>query len=154
MSPYDVALQRLRDSGHRITDARRAVLRCLYDAGGHLTSSDVIEQVVSRDDRISRASVFRALELLTTLALIRPTFLEARTPTYVLMSSEGHHAHILCTGCGNVIELEECIADGFEGEMALRHGVRLTGHLLEFYGLCERCLHTPPAEENPALQDD
>ena len=44
-------------------------------------------------------SVFRTLDLLTRLAILRPTFLLGRAPVYVLMSAEGHHAHIVCPRC-------------------------------------------------------
>jgi Fur family transcriptional regulator, ferric uptake regulator len=132
-------LQKLRDAGYKITNARLAVLTVLHESDGHLTSAEVLARVDALDPSIGRASVFRALELLTGLSIIRPTYIQTRTPAFVLLSQEGHHAHIICTNCSQIIELAECYADDLIGELETRHGMRLTGHLLEFYGKCEAC---------------
>ncbi len=130
---------RLRDAGHKLTNARLTVLNVLEDSGGHITSGEVLERVNAVDSSIGRASVFRTLDLLTSLSIIRPTYLHSSlTPTYVLMP-DGHHHHIICTNCNREIEFEECALAGVEESLEKRLGVKLTGHLLEFYGLCDRC---------------
>src|SRR5688572_26665396 len=130
---------RMRDAGHKLTNARLTVLNVLEDSGGHITSAEVLERVNAVDSSIGRASVFRTLDLLTSLSIIRPTYLHTSlTPTYVLMP-DGHHHHIICTNCNRVIEFEECALGNVEAKLEERLGVKLTGHLLEFYGLCDRC---------------
>jgi Fur family transcriptional regulator, ferric uptake regulator len=131
---------RMRDAGHKLTNARLTVLGVLEDSGGHITSAEVLERVNAVDPSIGRASVFRTLDLLTSLSIIRPTYLHTSlTPTYVLMP-DGHHHHIICTNCNRVIEFEECALGNVEAKLEERLGVKLTGHLLEFYGLCDHCL--------------
>lgn len=130
---------RLRDAGHKLTNARLTVLQVIEESGGHITSAEVLEQVNQVDPSIGRASVFRTLDLLTSLSIIRPTYLHSSiTPTYVLLP-DGHHHHIICTNCNRVIEFEDCGLSGIEGKLEDRFHVKLTGHLLEFYGICERC---------------
>ncbi|GAB4482993.1 MAG: Fur family transcriptional regulator [Anaerolineae bacterium] len=150
MLSLDAALQRIREAGYKITGARRVVLEVLHEQGGHLTSAEVLEHVEARDPAISRASVFRALELLTSLAIIRPTFLEPRTPTYVLMSAEGHHSHIICTRCSRVIELTNCYLDEIVPQLQALYGMQLTGHLVEFYGICAACAGAAAPLDPPA----
>jgi Fur family transcriptional regulator, ferric uptake regulator len=139
MPGLETALQKLRDAGYKITNARRAVLSTLHENGGHLTSAEVIEHVETDDPAIGRASIFRTLELLTNLAIIRPTYVNPTTPTYILMGQEGHHSHIICTRCDRLIELDECHVDQMMVEIETQHHIRLTGHLVEFYGICEKC---------------
>ena len=139
MTELDAALQRLRDAGYKITGARRAVLNVLHESGGHITSSDIIKRVKAHDPAVGRASVFRTLELLTDLSLIRPTYVESRALSYVLLSTEGHHAHIICSNCKLVIELDDCHAVQLLLELEDRYNFRISGHLWEFYGLCETC---------------
>jgi len=132
--------QKLRDAGHKLANARLAVLQALEDSGGHITSAEVLSRVDAIDPSIGRASVFRTLDLLTGLAIIRPTYIgTSMTPTYVLLP-EGHHHHIICTNCNRVIEFDECGLEAIAAELERRLGVRLTGHLLEFYGLCDQCV--------------
>lgn len=138
-SMVDAALGRLREAGYRITNARRTVLEVLCQDDAHLTSADVLEQVEARDESIGRASVFRTLELLTELGIIRPTFLDPRTPNYIVMPADGHHAHIVCPQCNRVIELGDCEIEALIQRIAANHGVEITGHLLELYGKCPDC---------------
>ena len=131
---------RLREAGHKLTNARLTVLNVLENNDGHLTSAEVLEQVDNIDPSIGRASVFRTLDLLTSLSIIRPTYMNSSmTPTYVLMP-DGHHHHIVCTNCNRIIEFENCGLGTIAAELEERLHVKLTGHLLEFYGLCDKCL--------------
>jgi Fur family ferric uptake transcriptional regulator len=130
---------RLREAGHKLTNARLTVLNVLENNDGHLTSAEVLEQVDQIDPSIGRASVFRTLDLLTSLSIIRPTYMNSSmTPTYVLMP-DGHHHHIVCTNCNRIIEFENCGLGTIAAELEERLHVKLTGHLLEFYGLCDKC---------------
>jgi Fur family ferric uptake transcriptional regulator len=131
--------QRLRDAGYKLTNARLTVLSALEGADGHITSTELLERVNQLDESIGRASVFRTLDLFTQLNLIRPTYIDSSvTPTYVLMP-DGHHHHIICTNCNRVIEFENCGLENLTQELERKLHVHLTGHLLEFYGVCDDC---------------
>ncbi|MBL8118735.1 MAG: transcriptional repressor [Anaerolineae bacterium] len=131
---------RLREAGHKLTNARLTVLKVLEESDGHITSAEVLEKVAQIDSSIGRASVFRTLDLFTSLSIIRPTYINSSvTPTYVMMP-DGHHHHIVCTNCNRVIEFENCGLSAITAELEARLHVKLTGHLLEFYGLCDKCI--------------
>jgi Fur family ferric uptake transcriptional regulator len=131
--------KKLRDAGHKLTNARLAVLQAIEEHGGHITSTEVLDAVSRLAPEVGRASIFRTLDLLTRMAIVRPTYIDSSiTPSYVLMP-DGHHHHIICTSCSRVIEFEDCHLAHLEQELEARLNVQLTGHLLEFYGICERC---------------
>ncbi len=135
--------QRLREAGHKLTRARLTVLEAIEALGGHVTSAEVLDEVARRDESIGRASVFRTLDLLTTLGIVRPTYIEtSQTPTYVMMP-EGHHHHIICTACNRVIEFDDCGLSQLEKTLEERLNVSIEGHLLEFYGICDTCQPDP-----------
>jgi Fe2+ or Zn2+ uptake regulation protein len=132
-------LQRLRDAGYKITNARKTVLTALEQGGGHMTSAQVLEAVAQIDPAIGRASVFRTLETLSRLSIIRPTFVDGSgAPVFVLLP-DGHHHHIVCTSCGTVTEFEDCGLDQLAARLSANTGIQIAGHLLEFYGLCSGC---------------
>ena len=140
-------IAKLKGAGYKLTNARRTVLNVLETHDGHLTSAEVLEAVEHQDSSIGRASVFRTLDLLTQLAIIRPTYIgSSMTPTYVLLP-EGHHHHIICVNCNRVIEFEDCGLDVLTRRLQEEYNVQLTGHLLEFYGRCENC-QLIPTEDN------
>ncbi|MCL4252774.1 MAG: transcriptional repressor [Anaerolineae bacterium] len=132
-------LDRLRDAGYKLTNARTIVLNVIETHEGHMTSAEILDAVAVRDSSIGRASVFRTLDLLTRLAIIRPTYTSgSATPNYVLMP-DGHHHHIVCVQCHQTIEFEDCGLATLGERLEDEFGVKLTGHLLEFYGVCGTC---------------
>lgn len=141
--PLSSRAQRLRDGGHKLTKARLTILNILEAHNGHLTSAQVLDETERVAPEIGRASVFRALDLFTQLSIIRPTYIsDSTTPTYVLLPN-GHHHHIICTNCNQVIEFDECHLEPLARELERTLNVQLTGHLLEFYGLCAACSAAP-----------
>jgi Fur family ferric uptake transcriptional regulator len=138
----------LKHAGYKLTNARLRVLEALHMLGGHVTSSQVIEAVSQLDSAIGRASVFRTLDLLTRLGVVRPTYVESSlTPSYVLMA-DGHHHHIVCIHCSRVFEFDDCGLDEIAKKLEERLKVKLMGHLLEFYGTCADCSNAPVADED------
>jgi Fur family ferric uptake transcriptional regulator len=139
MSDSSKRLQRVRDAGFKITHARQTVLQALEHGGGHMTSAQVLDAVAARDSGIGRASVFRTLDMLSRLSLIRPTFVEGSSAPVFVLLPDGHHHHVVCTGCGTVIEFDDCGLDTLASELEAKTGIHIIGHLLEFYGLCADC---------------
>ncbi len=136
-SPY---IQRLKQAGYRLTKARLTVLGVLESEHGHITSSDVLAKVEQINPSIGRASVFRTLDLFTQLGIIRPTYIDTSlTPTYVMMHG-GHHHHVICTSCNRFIEFDDCGLEALTQNLEQTLGAKISGHLLEFYGVCASCL--------------
>ncbi|NPV08036.1 MAG: transcriptional repressor [Anaerolineae bacterium] len=131
--------ERLRQAGHRVTGARVAVLEAMQEAppGQHFRPGQLLRLGRRRHRGLSRATVYRTLELLTSLGLLRPIYLGHADRCYI-RSDEGHH-HVICSGCGRVVGFEECVTKELEGRLARRLGFAIQGHLLEFYGLCGAC---------------
>ena len=129
--------QRIQTAGFKLTLPRQAVLEVLESSDGHLTSAEVLERAQAIYPSLGRATVYRTLELLTTLGVVRPIFLGERGLCLTL--AEGGHHHLVCSDCGTVIEFDECTVGELEQELSQRLNFQIRGHLLEFYGLCAQC---------------
>lgn len=139
MSQHSPYVQRLRKAGYKLTQARLTVLEILEAEHGHITSSDILAQVNEINPSIGRASIFRTLDLFTQLGIIRPTYISTSlTPTYVMMH-EGHHHHVICTNCNRVLEFDDCGLETLTQTLEKTLNVKISGHLLEFYGVCASC---------------
>ena len=144
-------IQRLKQAGYRLTQARLTVLDVLESEHGHITSADVLEKVEGINKAIGRASVFRTLDLFTQLGIIRPTYIDTSlTPTYVMMHG-GHHHHVICTECKRFFEFDDCGMEALTRNLEETLDMRISGHLLEFYGICAAC-QTQSAEKAKAEQ--
>lgn len=128
---------RLRESGHRLTPQRELVLAAV-ETLGHATPDQVYAEVRTKSTAINLSTVYRTLELLDGLGLIRHAHLTDRAPTY--HSASGHeHSHLVCRGCDAVTSIGRSAMEGALGGVVAEHGfVPDYGHLTVF-GLCRDC---------------
>ena len=133
------ALERaLRARGYRLTAARRAILAALAAAGEHPTADALAAAVHQAAPGVGRMTVYRTLDLLCDLGLLRPVYQGTGAAHYVLLL-DGHHHHLVCSRCRRVIEFDDCALGELAETVARRYGFVVEGHLLEFYGRCAEC---------------
>lgn len=130
-------LQRLRKAGYKVTPPRMAVLEVIQREGEHLNPHEILAQARTIHPAIGRATVYRTLELLTQLGIVRPIYVGEGGPTYI--RTEGGHHHLVCSQCGRIEDFDECVAGQMVQDLSARFGFRITSHLLEFYGICTEC---------------
>lgn len=136
-------VHRLRDAGYKITPPRLAVLEVIQREDEHLNPNEILAQAQAIHPQTGRATVYRTLELLTNLGIVRPIYVGDSGPTYI--RAEGGHHHLVCSRCGRILDFEQCVADSMERELEARFGFQIKSHLLEFYGLCAVCRDDIPA---------
>ncbi|MCW2710418.1 MAG: transcriptional repressor, partial [Marmoricola sp.] len=95
-------------------------------------------EVRTHSESINLSTVYRTLELLDDLGLIRHAHLTDRAPTY--HSARGHeHAHLICRSCQKVISIGLDEMEQALGGLAGQHGFSPDyGHLTVF-GTCVEC---------------
>lgn len=130
-------LEILRNAGYKITPARVAVVETIQQEGEHLHPAEILATAKKRYPALGRATVYRTLELLTQLGVVRPIYVGEEGPTYI-RSSGGHH-HLVCSRCGLIQDFDHCTSDEIAHELAERYDFTISSHLLEFYGLCANC---------------
>ena len=128
---------RLRERGLRLTPQRQLILQAV-EALHHATPDEVLAHVRSQVSSVNASTVYRTLEVLEELGLVRHTHLSDRAPTY--HSTRGHeHFHLVCRGCHKVISIDAEEAAPFVESLATLHAFSPDlGHLTVF-GLCHDC---------------
>lgn len=124
--------------GYRLTGPRRAVADLIAEQTGHFTASELEGVVHDRRLGISRATLFRALELLTELGVVERLDLPTGEHAYV-PCARPHHHHVICSRCGRTAEAEDCGVADAVAEISRRTGFRIDSHRLELFGLCRHC---------------
>jgi Fur family transcriptional regulator, ferric uptake regulator len=129
--------ERLRASGHRLTPQRELVLAAV-DTLGHATPDEVYAEVRQHSESINLSTIYRTLELLNELGLIRHAHITDRAPTY--HSATGHeHAHFVCRTCKKMISVGRDEMEQALGDLAAKHEFSPDyGHLTVF-GTCADC---------------
>ncbi len=128
---------RLRSSGYRLTPQREIILRAVQRLS-HATPDEVLVEVRRESSAVNLSTVYRTLEVLEELGLIRHAHLSDRAPTY--HSVGGHeHFHLVCRNCGRITSVDPEVASGFVGRLGGEYGfVPDLGHLTVF-GECVEC---------------
>jgi Fe2+ or Zn2+ uptake regulation protein len=128
----------LDDAGYRLTGRRREVAELIAAREGHFTAADLILDADSRRLGIGRATIFRALELLTELKLLERLDLPEGERAYVTCEPSHHH-HVVCSSCGRVRVVQDHGLQEAIEEIARHTGYAIDSHRLELYGHCPRC---------------
>jgi Fur family ferric uptake transcriptional regulator len=130
--------EQLKKAGYKLTPARQAVIEVLEThTGGHLSHGQILEEGQKIYPRLSRATVYRTMELLVKLRLVRSLYLN--DPTQRFVSATGGHHHLVCASCGKIFEFDHCTVDQLAIELSKKYDFQIFSHLLEFHGLCETC---------------
>lgn len=127
----------LRARGYRLTPQRELILDAV-DELGHATPDEVLTHVQARVSSLNASTVYRTLEVLEELGVVRHAHLSDRAPTYH-STTDHEHFHLKCRNCGRVISVAPEEAAPLTGRLARDHGFVVdVGHLTVF-GHCQEC---------------
>lgn len=129
--------EKLKKAGYKLTPARLAVVEVLESNPEHLSHNQILVEGQKIYRKLSRATVYRTMDLLVELKLLRPLYLN--DPTQRFVSAAGGHHHLICTNCNTIYEFDHCTVDQLSKELAERYHFQIRNHLLEFQGLCQNC---------------
>src|SRR6266536_879884 len=106
----------LRKRGYRLTPQRFMILSVIQEAEEHLSIDQITERVQKRNPYVSLSTIYRTLELLRELGLVRENHLPGEQPRYEAAESTAHH-HLVCRGCRTVIHLEDTLLGNLHEEL-------------------------------------
>jgi Fur family ferric uptake transcriptional regulator len=130
----------IRESGHKLTPQRRAVIKVMAASQDHVTPDDLYDKSRRVNPAIGRVTVYRTLDLLNELGLLCRVHGENGCRSYMLRKPLEHHHHLVCSSCGRVVDFTNCNLDEMEKTLSEESGFAIKGHLLEFYGVCRSCI--------------
>jgi Fur family ferric uptake transcriptional regulator len=128
----------LREHGYKLTPQRRAVVAAIAASPDHLTPNDLYQKVHRDHPALGLTTVYRTLEILGKLELICELHAGGSCRSYTTGAPEHHH-HIICSGCGEVVDFSGYDLSPLEERLSRETGFEIEGHLLEFTGRCRRC---------------
>jgi Fur family ferric uptake transcriptional regulator len=128
----------LQENGHRLTPQRMLVIEALHNSDKHISAEEIYRQLHDRYPYANISTVYRTLELLRKLDLVTETdFGEGRVRYHV--ADKGHHHHLVCHGCGKIIDLDESVLYPLKGTVLQKYGFDADLKHVAISGECSAC---------------
>ena len=130
----------LKNAGLKITIPRLKILQILEKQVDerHLTAEMVYKILISENEEIGLATVYRVLTQFEAAGIVTRHHFEGGNSIFELDTGD-HHDHILCMKCGKVDEFTDELIETRQQEVASKLGYELTDHGLYLYGFCPQC---------------
>jgi Fe2+ or Zn2+ uptake regulation protein len=135
-TPAHVANQ-IHERGFRLTAQRTAILNVLYDSSGHLSPSEIFNQLKNILSDATEPTVYRNLDFLCENGFIRATHAGSGRMEYEIVTHPHHH--LTCKNCGQESEIPHEQLQPLYDQLEQSSGYRLTENHLTFMGLCPHC---------------
>jgi Fur family ferric uptake transcriptional regulator len=137
---------RLREQGFRITQQRELVYEAVV-ALGHSTPDELLAAVTRQDPGINLSTIYRTLDVLEKVGLVRHSHIGHGSPTY---HSQDHplHLHLVCRSCGTVAEVPSAVASGLVGTLVDDHGFTPDMEHFAVPGVCRTCMGRDASERS------
>lgn len=134
------ALAALQAAGYRRGGARTAVVEALARHDCAVTALELEEELRRRKPAVGRASIYRALEQLERLGLLRRLEVSRGTAGYERVEPQGeHHHHAICRKCGRMVPFEDASLERAIKRVSDRVRFEVSEHDVVLRGLCPRC---------------
>ena len=126
-----------RLAGQRLTAQRLVLLELVQKTEGRLDVYEIYRRAKERNRKISLSTVYRALRLFTDLGIVDD--LQRDEHHYHAPKLSHEHHHLVCLGCGQVVEFESDLVDALKESVGSRHKFDVTRGEVHLSGYCERC---------------
>lgn len=131
--------EHLKRAGLKRTTQRDLILDVFLDTEGHVSSEDLYSIIKAKDPSVGSTTVYRTLKLLKDCGLARELeFHDGRT-LYEHEYKHTHHDHLICTGCGALIEFYSEEIEQLQDEIVRRYHFKSLHHSHRIFGICAEC---------------
>lgn len=128
--------QQLHQRGLRMTPQRQLVLDAVR-ALGHATPEQICARVQDVAPAVNITTVYRTLDLLERIGVVRHTHLGHGAPSY--SEQEHQHVHLVCHDCGSVVEVPTDLMDALAARLGAEEGFELDVTHVALSGRCRDC---------------
>ena len=128
----------LNASGMRFTNQRASILEIIRRGEGHLDADEVYRQAREKQPNLSLSTVYRTLRMFKELGLVKEVHFDESHHRYEVKAAHEHH-HLICLGCGKVIEFQYLLARYVKRNVAEAKDFDIVDTEIRMRGYCSEC---------------
>jgi Fur family ferric uptake transcriptional regulator len=129
----------ISNGGMKATRQREEIYNIFLSSPSHRNLAQIYARVAKANPTIGYTTVYRTLKLLTRLGLAEERKFTDGETRYEPIARGGHHDHLICLGCGKIIEFEDEAIEALQNRVADRYRFKIFHHRMELYGRCAEC---------------
>lgn len=129
----------LTQNGLKCTAQRKSIFEAVFSTHRHFDADGLVDILKERGNRISRATVYRTLDVLVKGQLVHALDLGESRKVYEHIAGHKHHDHLICVECGRTIEFDDSLIEQLQERVCESLKFRPQSHSLRIFGKCENC---------------
>ena len=122
-----------RNEGLRLTRQMQAVWDEVKSSKDHLDAEDIYEKIKNKGVYISRATVYRTIDVLVKNNLLSKMNMGDGRNRYELKDEDHHHDHMICIETGKIIEFFDNDLEMLQEKIAKKHGYKVIRHIHQLF---------------------
>ncbi len=131
-------VQLLRGQGYRLTRQRMLILEVIRDRRQHVTADEIYAEVSRRAPEINLATVYRTLQWLQSVGLLRKIDVGKDRMEYEYAQASAHH-HLVCKECGWELEIDNHVIECLQAHIMEHYGFEADPEHVAIFGRCAQC---------------
>ena len=135
----------------KLTPQRSDVFEKVFETHEHFSAETLYAWLRNDEDsKVSRATVYRTLQLLQDGGFIESLDTGRGELVYEHVVGHRHHDHMVCLGCGKIEEFQDERIEELQEKACERKGFELVSHTLRLMGYCKACARKRRREQAAA----
>lgn len=139
----------LQRQGLKLTNERSALVREIFARHYHFDADELLFTLKEKNIKISRATIYRTLDLLVRCGMVRRVHLGEDHYHYESVGQNSHHDHLICTTCGDVVEFLDAKLEARKREICEQNEFKPTFNNLQILGVCGECAARGEQPDSP-----
>jgi len=129
----------LLQKGLKLTKPRKIILKAIFENRGHFNVDSLYDKIKLKHKNVSRATIYRTMPLLTEAGLIKQALRCEAKDHYENIFEQPSHLHLICTNCGEIIEVCSEEIEEILQEIALSKKFIMKEINMSVKGFCKDC---------------
>jgi Fur family ferric uptake transcriptional regulator len=134
-----IFISKLRNKGLEVTEERLKILEEVFSRHDHFDVETIVNKMNEERTGVSRATVYRTIELLLEFGFINKLVLGNGSVRYEHIIGHSNHEHLICEVCGTILEVRIPELEKIQEEIALQNYFVPSRRTFNVYGVCRKC---------------
>lgn len=132
----------LKEKGLKLTQQRKDIFDFLVaNKDKHMSAEEIYDAIRKSKPHIGLATIYRTIQLFSDIkVVVRNEFEQGKSRYELNLDGDFHnHHHLVCSMCGNIIEVNEDLMEELEKQIEDKYNFEIVNHDLKLFGFCVDC---------------